>query len=204
MNQLKIITILIAIIGSPKIGNCSEFASWWQKTPNNNEICNEKWNDQYVMGIICKDKVFDGERIAHGHIITNLNKWYFYKNQIIGEFNNENKKAFFIFDEATCKTEIFKEKVDFENRLQALDLVPKIWTRWYQSNWGIIFSSGDFGEQLTFFYLTLPILIATPIILLIGLISSNFNFKHKLNVLTLIVMGIIIARIFLDLMPNSI
>lgn len=190
------------MIGTPKIGNCGEFASWWQKTPNGNEICNEKWNNKYFIGIKCK--VYNIEGNKYGHVITNLTEWYFYKNQIIGEFVNENQVGFFIFDELSCKKQLFKDKKKFENELEELSLKPKIWTRCYDSNWGMIITSGDIGEGIGFIFIKLPILIVASIIVLIGLIKTRFNFKHKFNKISLTIVGLIVGRIILDILPNSI
>lgn len=202
MTQINYLIILILMIGMSKIGNCAEFASQWQETPKGNEICKERWNSEYIIGIKCKHHKIEG--IKYGHIITNLTKWYFYKNQIIGEFINENEIGFFIFDELSCEKQLFKDKNKFENQLKELNLKPKIWTRWYHSYWGMIFTSGDFGEGIYFTFIKLPILIITPIVTLIGLIRTKFDIKHKFNKISLTILGLIIGRILLDILPNSI
>ena len=202
MKQLKCLIILVYLIGVPKIGECGEFASWWQKTPNNNEICNEKWTNKYLIGIKCKDYKIN-KSYEYGHIISDLAKWYFYKNQIIGEYKSEENIAYFIFDELTCKKQTFDLKSEFQNKLKELNLNPMIWTRWYKSNWGMIFTNGGFGEAFMFIYFKLPILIITTIIFLIGLIKTKFNLKHKFNKFTFTIMGVIVGRILLDIFPNS-
>ena len=202
MKQLKYLIILITVFGIPKKGKCGEFASWWQKTPNGNEICKEKWNNKYVIGIKCNDyKIKEND---YGHVITNLTKWYFYKNQIIGEFDNENQIGFFIFNELSCEEQFFEDKKKFENKLEELNLKPRIWTRWYDSNWGMIITSGDFGEGINFIFIKLPILIITLIVVLIGLVRTKFNFKHKFNKMSLTIVGLIVGRILLDILPSSI
>lgn len=194
--------ILILTIGIPKNGKCGEFASWWQKTPNGNEICNEKFNDKYVIGIKCKD--YKIEVNEYGHVVTNLTKWYFYKNHIIGKYKKGDQKEFFIFSELSCEGKFFKDEVEFGNKLKELNLKPKVWTRWYDSNWGMIITSGDFGEGINFIFVKLPILIITSIIVLIGLIRTKFNIKHKFNKISLTIVGIIVGRIILDILPGSI
>ena len=210
MKQVINMTILILLMGIPKIGNCAEFGSWWQKTPGNNEIANEKWRDNYIIGINCKDlrmkQKYHGDimRNDSGNVISSLTKWHFYKNQIIGEFNNKGKKGYFIFNESTCQKEVFEEELKFKNKLKALNLKPKIWTRWYKSNWGIIFTSGAFEEGFIFLFIKLPILIILSLTFLIGLVKTKFNFKHKFNVISSAAFLLVIARILLDFLPSSI
>ena len=55
MKAITYLTIFFLMLALPETVKCAELASWWQKTPHGNEICNEKWNSQYVKGIKCKD-----------------------------------------------------------------------------------------------------------------------------------------------------
>ena len=163
--QPKITTILILIAGIPILGKCGELASWWQKTPNGNEICKEKWNDNYVIGIKCK--ILEKESNQDGHMISNLKRWYFYKNFIIGELAEGGQKKYFIFDETNCQEQEILTQNGFRNRIEALNLRPKIWTRWYSSNWGVFLTSGDYGEGMIFMLVKLPLLILMEFVLAI-------------------------------------
>lgn len=202
MNHIKYFIIFLLLVGITQNGKCGEFASWWQKTRYGNEICNEKCIDVYQIGIKCRDYKVKGTDKC-GHIVSNLKKWYFYKSKVVGEFTNSDKTNYFIFDEVSCEILIFKDLLLYKNKLEELNLNPKIWTRWYESNWGEIFTSGDFAEDLDFIFFKFPVLIFVSICVAIGLVRTKFNLKHKFNVISLIITTIILGRILLDLWPNS-
>jgi len=202
MNPFKIFIILVVFIGTPKFGKCSDYASWWQKTPYNNEICYENINDNYTIGIKC-EKSNDNVN-EFGHVISDITKWYFYRKYIIGEFIKEEKTNFFIFDELKCIKQTFDSKSEFEIQLKKLKLKPILWTRWYNSNWGVILTNGNIADSFISVFIILPIILITTIVFLVRLIRSKFNFKNIYNKIILVIIGIFILRIILDIYPNSI
>ncbi|MEO1263429.1 MAG: hypothetical protein AAFZ15_31755 [Bacteroidota bacterium] len=202
MILLKKIIIPFFLLWCSTNATCSELASWWQKTHNGTEICKEKWSNIYYIGIKCLGHKKRGEKF--GHNITDLSKWYFYQNHIIGAFSQAEKPAYFIFNEFTCEKQIFLDKNKFDDRLNKLDLKPFIWTRWYDSNWGMILTNGDIGDSLILIFFKLPILFITGIIILIGFIRTKFDLKHKFNKISLAIIGLIILRLLMDIYPGSI
>ena len=201
MNEVRNLIISVFLIVIPKIGLCGDFASWWQNTPNQNVICNEKFNDKYAIGIYCKNLGFEDE--INGHVVSKLIKWYFYRGQIIGEYQSEHSNAFFIFDELTCQKQSFNSKIEFDKQIQELKLKPKIWTRWYKSNWGIIFADGDLVEGIVFMLVKIPILIIISLVFLISMIRTKFSLGSNFNRVTLGIMILICGRILLDFFPQS-
>lgn len=198
MNKITILTILLLFTLS--VGKCSEFSSWWQKTLYGNEICEEKWNNEYVIGIKSKNK----KENQYGHIVTNLKRWYFYKNHIIGQLTEKDEQKYFIFNELNSDFFLFSSHREFKKKINELNLNPKLWSRWYSSNWGIIVSSRDFGDSLDFIFVTLPILILTLLIIIAGMVWTKFNLKHIFNKISLVILALIIGRILLDVLPQSI
>ncbi len=200
--QLSKLIFLLLMIWNPIEATCGEFSSWWQKTPFGNDICKEKLSDKYVVGIRCL--ITDVELDEYWHVISHLERWYFYKNHIIGEFSNAGQKNYFIFNETNCQKKLFKKQAEYEVKLKDLNLVPRIWTRWYSENWGMIITSGDFDDGALFIGVILPALILFGLHFIIGLIRTKFDFKRTSNRIKLIATCLIIGRILLDIMPSSI
>lgn len=186
---------------SQEIGKCGDFGSWWQKTKNGNEICNEKGSSGYFISIKCKDF---RKSIESGYVISDIDKWYFYKNYIVGESIKIERQVFFIFNEITCEHQVFQKREEFDKRINEIGLRPMIWTRWYKENWGYIITSGNFGDQLYFTFVIVPILFIVGLVTLIGLMRTGLDLKHKFNKAALIIVSMILVRILLDLFPGSI
>lgn len=180
----------------------SELGSWWMNTPNGNQICNEKLNDKYTIGIICKNVKSDANEF--GHIISNIRKWFFYKKHIIGESKFENQIRYFIFNENTCEIDIFVQKLDFESALQKKRLTPLIWKRWHKQYWGFIFTDGDFGEGILYIFFKLPLFILSWLVIIIGLLKTKCDFR-KISTWILALYGcVLLIRVILDYYPGSI
>lgn len=185
----------------PFVARSSEFASWWQKTPGGNTIAKEKFLDKYHTGIKC-DK-FEISNDNFGHIISELKSWYFYKNFVVGDLLNDSKIVYFVFNEATCEKILFSNEKEFDDYIIINKLRPVVWTRKYSSNWGAIFTSGDFLEGVVFIYFKIPLLIILFLFILVGLLKTNFNLKHNFNRVSLLIGACVLIRIILDMIPNS-
>lgn len=176
------------------------YASWQQKTIHGSAICNIKGPNGYEIGIKCREQLsVNGQK----PIINNLTRWYLYKGFIIGEAIENDQIRFFIFDEAACQIQIIQAQEEFNAVLKERGLRPILWTRWYESNWGLIITDGHIVDKLDFVFFKLPILFVIGLITLIGLIKTKFNLRHRFNQVTLMIVGAIIVRIILDLFPNS-
>ena len=185
----------------PTIGQCAEFASWWQQTKYGNEVCSEKGAAGYINSIKCRMSGYDN---INGHTISNLDRWYFYQAHIVGEIVDNDKRSFFLFNELTCQSEVFSGREAFDERITELRLKPKIWTRWYKENYGLIITDGDFGDGLVFFLVIRPALFIITLVTLIGLIRTNLNLRHPFNKVMLFIVGLVLVRIILDVYPGSI
>lgn len=188
---------------------CGGYASWWQETRYGSEICKEKGSNGYAIGIECRDHKRNGvpQNMAfheNGHLITNISRWYFYKNHIVGEITEEGQTRFFIFNEATCQSQLYQVQEEFDVRIREMRLKPILWTRWYEKNWGFFITDGHILDKLTFAYVKVPALIVFGIVMLIGLVRTNFRLGHVFNKATLIILVLIIMRFILDIFPGSI
>lgn len=202
MNRIPLVLILITTTSLP--AKSSNHASWAQRTPGKSAISHTRAKEGYTNGIICKDIFKD--YLSQGqkdHVVTNLKKWYFYKNHIIGQYNDTSQVQFFIFNESTCTHEKFEDEVAFKNQIKLKRLKPLIWTRWYKENYGMIFTEGHIGHQLTFAWFYMPILIGLTIFFIITLSRTRFNLNKKINKINLMITGIILIRILLDFYPQS-
>ncbi|HSY61649.1 MAG TPA: hypothetical protein VK796_07215 [Cytophaga sp.] len=74
--------------------------------------------------------------------VSNLSKWYFYSNHIIGEYdtfiNPEYKTAYFILNELNGELKTYNSKELFEKDIQVKELKPLFWTRWYYDHFTLI------------------------------------------------------------------
>ena len=103
-----------------------------------------------------------------------------------------------------CIKQTFDSKSEFEIQLKKLKLKPILWTRWYNSNWGVILTNGNIADSFISVFIILPIILITTIVFIVRLIRSKFNFKNIYNKIILVIIGIFILRIILDIYPNSI
>ena len=177
MNQFIKVGIIMLTLFFPFESKCGEFESWWQTTPKGNIIGKEKWNNEYVIGIVCKNA--DKKSKKNGHTLKNLEKWYFYRSHIIGEFKDSSSTKYFVLDELNCEYSIYKNENDFNIQIKQKRLKPLFWTRWYNSNWGVIITSCDFGEGINFMFITLPLIIASTVIMVIYLIIIYLQTPRK-------------------------
>jgi hypothetical protein len=66
--------------------------------------------------------------------VKNVDKWYYYKNHVIGK----SSEHYFVFNELTKELRFFSEEQEWELFLEKQFLYPQIRTRWYagQYTWG--------------------------------------------------------------------
>lgn len=195
------IFLLFVILIFPSKGYCGEFGSWWQTTPEGNTIGKEKWNDQYIIGIICTKR--NNNHLKYGHAVSNLKKWYFYKHHIIGEYLENSKQRFFIFNESNCEASLFDTQQKFDKQILEKKLQPKLWTRWYEKNWGYIITTGDFGEGMFFLFVKIPLIILIIILIVVNLFRTKFDFTKITNRFSLLLLSLIALRILFDIFSDS-
>lgn len=126
------------------------------------------------------------------------------KDQLIGEIDEDGEISFFLFNETTCQSQVYQIREEFNGRMQEMKLKPLLWTRWYEKNWGFFITDGHILDKLTFSLVKVPLLVMFGIVMLIGLVSTDYSLRNKFNQATLFILGLMIVRIILDIYPSSI
>ncbi len=199
---MKILSTILLFLVCTVNAFSGGYSSWWQQTPEGNMIAHERAINGYTTGIVCKNANVKGG--YQGHVIPNLKEWYFYKRHFIGQYRDSSQAYFFIFDESNCQKEIFTRQEEFKTQLKKKKLKPVIWTRWYNKNYGVIFTDGHLGDKLFCAYVQMPLIVLFSLFFTIVLFRTKFNITKPINKLNLVLAGILVLRIILDLFPNSI
>ena len=188
----------------PTIGQCGGYASWWQTTKLGNTVCKERGSNGYAIGIKCKELRRPEPFHENWHLVSNISRWYFYNNYIVGETEEKGQIRYFLFDELSCESQIYQEEEVFERRIHELQLKPSLWTRWYHSNWGFFITDGHILDKLNVAFVKVPVVVLFGIVMLIGLVRTRFRLRHPFNVISLIIFIGIVVRLLLDVYPGSI
>lgn len=177
---MKFIFTLLFIIGF-----CSQihagFMDWECQTPGGNEI-----ND--FVGFVTLE-LQDHQKIEQ------LKSWYFYKNHIIGKL--EKDKGFFIVNESTLQVINFNSEQEWKQYLNTQNLTPRIWTRWYQSDWTML------DEGMFWFFYGVPLLLIISFILYKAIKEERFNLKKPYTIVLLIFIIVIASRYVIEQFPQS-
>jgi len=153
--QIKIVILLSLITNQLE---ASGLGDWRTQTPNGNSI--ESILNPFTL------------RLQNGKELYSIDKWYFYKNHIVGiiESNKvrteKSQKTYFVVNEKSYAIEKFNKKSKWETHLTEHNLNPKLYTRWYSDNWDYI---SDLSLLLIF---TWPLLI--PILLFLLFLYQRF------------------------------
>ncbi len=191
--MVRYVLVIIALLVSsfPLFAHVG-LADWGCTTPGGNEISN------YRGGIALYLKT--------GWTIEGLNKWYFYKSHIIC-VNNENK--LFIVDERTGVVDSSDAGYILSNRNSSVELLkqkhlePKIWTRWYDSDWETSLVS-NFPLFLIFgFYIAIPLLILY-FWLWYKAIRQKLSINKAYPRVVYIITGLVLINYLFDVFPQSI
>jgi len=192
--------ILIVFLALPQLAFCGDFSEWFRATPGGNTISYEALsNDQSVM-IHC-GRMYDAGK-DYQRVIDHIERWYFYKDFVVGNYWENGVREYFVFNELTCQCQTFSDWEAFEKQKRELGIKPIIWTRWYSKFWGVITGEGDFGtpfDRLPLSLLIWCLIIITPI----QLIMSRFSPKSRLNQILLLAFCSIAFRLWLDIHPQS-
>jgi hypothetical protein len=173
-----------------------DFSEWWHKTPGNNEMSNQSFNDIHRNLFACKGSGWP--------LLQYIEKWYFYKGFVIGTIEPNQPNQFFIINEQACTLDTFNSDVEFDQYLIQKRLKPILWTRWYNSNWGFIFVGRGYGGYWDFLFfrgtwLLLPLLVLA--VFWIFKYASKRNLKWIFSLVYIILM---LIRITLDIIPVSV
>lgn len=189
-------TLIFSILLLTLSSKAGDWSQWWHITPGGNEISNQSFND--VNRIL-----FDCEG-AERPLVQFIDRWYFYKGYIIGTFQPNQPSQFFLIDEQSCAVDSFKDRAQFDLVLDQKGLKPRLWTRWYTSNWGFIFVGRGYGGFWDFLFFRGTWLLL-PLMVLAMWWIVRYNSRRNLKwILALAYMIIIIFRIVLDILPGSV
>lgn len=119
--------------------------------------------------------------------LNKLREWYYYKNHIIGK----SESLFFIFNEVDEIVILFSSKNEWLNKIDKLNLKPKIYTRWI--------NIGDSQDWMTIslIILSIPVSIILIIEVLIIFYLSKKGNKAKVNMILKINGIVFLILIFL-------
>ncbi len=178
------------------VAKCGGFSTWVQTTPGGNEIWHDEGSDYFRNTIFCRHSIS-----VDFNKVCNLEKWYFYKNRIIG-CGFKKDSCYIIFDESNGEYKAFENKEEFEKQLKLDGLEPCVCTRWYKTNWGMFITSGDFGQGLWLIIL-FPSLLALMIAIIASIIKFKLYLKRRFYEATLLMVVCVLIRILLDIYPRS-
>lgn len=196
---MKYFTIVLILLCSSSL--YADFGNWYQETRSGSTVSNIKCYDRYRIGINCKRR--NEELDNCGHQVSDVGRWFFYKDNILGEFTELSSHKYFIFNESSCELLTFVSSAEFKEETCLQGLEPKLFKRWHNSNWGFFISTGDIGFGMTLIIVKIPILILIAIILVIGLYRTKCDLSHSFTRVTIVVVVIIILRLLLDVFPQS-
>ena len=191
---MRLLRILFLTLALPHLAFCGGFSSWTRDTPGGNTICGEKFiliYCNYMRGVHQSQKCVD-----------HIERWYFFRNHIVGNYWQDSVQQYFIFNETDCTCQTFNNEQDFEKSRVAQKLEPFFWTRWYSTYWGVIIGEGNFRaffDKLPVRLLILCFFVFTPI----QLIRTRFSPKNRINQCLLLAFCLIALRIWLDVHPQS-
>ena len=192
----------------------ADFSNWWQDTPYGNEIAYDDWGTGSSIFVHCRR-----ERNRSG--VDDLRRWYFYRNTIVGELDDAAGHRYFAFNESTCETSYFTDRREFNRYIERSDLRPRLWTRWYDSYHGVIYSSVRCfacrpGRILLLWFVSAALPLQIVAVLMIGCgaaaatrsaawaVRTGPNRRLVRNGVTILLIVGLIARVALDVYPHSV
>lgn len=116
-NILVLFTLLISAGDAPAMG----FGDWSEYTRNGTQFMDNGGGPT----------IFFGDYKP----LERVRKWYFYQDHIVGVFERDKVKAYFVINELNGTVAKFREEETWQAYINAYDLKPLLWTRWYSDNW---------------------------------------------------------------------
>jgi hypothetical protein len=186
---------------------------WTQNTPAGN-IIGAQNTDIVTLSLIDDDLDC---RTEHTYEINGLNKWYFFKNHIIGRLDSgytinrrqnckdyitEGKNAgYFIVSETTRQFEIFSTESSWKNAISLQNIKPIIWTRWFEFD-DFDSSGGMSMFFLMYFFVRWLSYIGLFALTVFSIFKAIFHKKY-LHLIILISMAIILFAALLTINLSS-
>ncbi|WP_346882832.1 hypothetical protein [uncultured Algibacter sp.] len=183
-----ILSMSISLVG---IG----LSDWSDYTPHGNEINNFMGTDILYL----KD----------GTSLEDLSSWYFYKKHIIGTLKNYNpekkeydKDRYFVANEKTFEIEVFDSEVKWNTFIKDKNLNPKLWTRWYKTQWS--FLDGILLLFIFGFFITIPLAVLFLRSLYIAITKEKFNTSKMHTKICITCFMFCFLTISINYLPHSI
>jgi len=134
------------------------WADWEDTTPGGNQIYNAGATTLHL---------------SNGTTINDPQSWYFYKGHVIGVQRPEDQvESYFTANEETNEVRRFKSRTEWKTHLSRQDLIPKLWTRWYNYKWTITRDDVTMGLALSLIYL-IPLGIIFAVIFAVAFIVRS-------------------------------
>jgi len=176
-----IFTLLICHHVHARIG----LADWTSVTPGKNEINNFNNLTLYLQ---------------NGKQLEGLNNWFFYKNNIIGQLHN---KKYFVVNETTFHIDTFQTEDEWLKFRRTNNINPKLWTRWFDTNWKTTF--GDFAFYiLVSFYISIPAMILFLWLCYKAIRQEKFSMRNRYTIIVASILSIVLINFLLGQFPQSI
>ena len=97
--------------------------------------------------------------LKDGQQLDFLKKWYFYKNNIIGEleYSYTNAGNYFVLNEEKNLIIKFNSKIEWNKYIESENLKPFIYTRWFNGFPNDFFDDSFFLMSIYLFFLSIPL-----------------------------------------------
>jgi len=186
----KELLILMFSVISTSIFAVDLVGGWSNYTPNNNIITERQ---QLIIFS------FSNNNFSYSHPskkLKELQRWYFYKGFIIGEYD----EGFFIIDEKKEEIKLFKYQDRWENYIKNNGLRPHRWTRWFNTGWNLL---SDFWVLFFLAPIVFVLLIFYIRLIYISIKKERFNLSKPYSMLTIISFLSLVIFVLLDIYPDS-
>lgn len=131
--------------------------------------------------------------------ISGIVKWYFYRDFIIGQISSDE---YFIVHEKKGELLLCKSKTEWIRYIQANDLSPSVWTRWYTDNW----VDGDYLLiwSTLIFFISIPFILFFLFALYKAITKERFGITKPNTIFFLATVMVLGSILILDQYPQSI
>lgn len=180
---MKNYVVLLCCILFPFAVSAIGISDWTEKTPCGNEINNFGRKTLYL---------------KNNQQVDDLLKWYFYKDYVVGiildPIDKDLKTSYFIVNEKTYDILRFDSKTEWQQSLRANNLIPKLWTRWYQTDW-IFFSDN--------FYFLIPVIVLILFLVYKAVRKKRFKLFKPYTTISAVMFLFMVFYWLLDCFPQS-
>lgn len=143
--------------------------------------------------------------------IYGIRSWYFYKNHIV----IVGGPGYMVVNETNGDLKQFSSEQEWKTYLNAANLKPVLWTRWYSDNWRF-YETIAFATLILFFYAFITLLLILIFLIIRWVINGmrfqtkswfqtrkRFQIKKRTGLIWLGIIFILTIRAVLDSYPQS-